>query len=91
MKTGVWTGRSNETVTRTLAALPASATLKEAKKALSDAYPFGQRSMYPYKAWCVAVDKHLRARFREEYRALDRAALEKRGATLPDDGQQELF
>lgn len=28
---------------------------KELRKKISDAYPFGQRAMHPYKIWCDAV------------------------------------
>lgn len=28
---------------------------KEVKKALHDAYPFGQRAMHPYKIWLDAI------------------------------------
>lgn len=28
---------------------------KVIRKALVDAYPFGERSMHPYKAWCSEV------------------------------------
>jgi hypothetical protein len=28
---------------------------KEIRCALRDAYPFGERAMYPYKAWCSEV------------------------------------
>jgi hypothetical protein len=30
---------------------------KEIRKALRDAYPYGQRAMHPYKIWCDEVKK----------------------------------
>lgn len=30
-------------------------TEKEIKKALFDAYPYGQRSLHPYKIWCDEI------------------------------------
>lgn len=32
---------------------------KEIKKALRDAYPFGERKYHPYKIWCDEVRKQL--------------------------------
>ena len=29
------------------------------RKALFDAYPFGERKMHPYKVWCDEVRRHL--------------------------------
>lgn len=35
---------------------------KEIRKALRDAYPFGERAMHPYKIWCdeIKVQRGLR-------------------------------
>jgi len=33
--------------------------LKALRKALRDAYPFGERSMHPYKVWCSEVKRQL--------------------------------
>ena len=32
-------------------------TEKEIKKALHDAYPYGQRNNHPYKIWCNEIRK----------------------------------
>ena len=32
---------------------------KEIRKALHDAYPFGERRMHPYKIWCSEVNIQL--------------------------------
>jgi len=33
--------------------------LKEARKMVKDAYPFGQREYTPYKIWCEEVRRYL--------------------------------
>jgi len=42
--------------------LPADLSLKERRKAVREAYPWGERRMWPYKAWCRAQREYL-ARF----------------------------
>jgi len=32
---------------------------KELRKALREAYPYGQRTMWPYKVWCSEVRRQL--------------------------------
>lgn len=34
--------------------------LKSLRKEISDAYPFGQRAMHPYKIWCSEVKNQLK-------------------------------
>lgn len=34
-------------------------TEKEIKKALREAYPWGQRAMHPYKIWCDEIKVHV--------------------------------
>lgn len=38
-------------------------TEKEIRKALREAYPYGERRMHPYKVWCDEVNKQLNAHF----------------------------
>ena len=33
--------------------------IKKLRKALKDAYPYGQRSCWPYKVWCSEIRKQL--------------------------------
>jgi len=33
-------------------------TEKEIKKALREAYPYGERAMHPYKIWCDEIKIH---------------------------------
>jgi hypothetical protein len=57
-----WSVKAREVIAEVDKSLPETATLAERKKALFDAYPFGQREMWPYKAWCKAQKAYL-ARF----------------------------
>lgn len=50
-----WYQRSMQVIRRTLATLPPTMTAEEKRKRVSDAYPFGERAMHPYKMWCKAV------------------------------------
>ena len=47
-----WAERARWTIERVALSIPDDATLKERKAAIDAAYPFGQRSYWPYKAWC---------------------------------------
>ncbi|MDA0244684.1 MAG: hypothetical protein OT477_14795 [Chloroflexi bacterium] len=42
-----------------LAAAGDASALKQLKKRISKAYPFGERAMHPYKAWCEEVKYQL--------------------------------
>jgi len=58
------------------------------RKALLEAYPFGQRSLWPYKVWRDEVRRQLRG-------PIVRSALKRSGALkrLPEEspGQMSLF
>lgn len=54
-----WSQHARETIQKVHASLPENATLDERKKALFDAYPFGDRAMWPYKAWNKAKREYL--------------------------------
>ena len=41
------------------ASLPPDVTDAERRKAISDAYPFGERAHWPYKAWLKAQRRYL--------------------------------
>lgn len=44
---------------------------KELRRLISKAYPFGQRSMHPYKIWCDEVNRQLGTRKQKKnYRVL---------------------
>ena len=51
-----WRERAAPIITRVLAET-AGADEKTIRRALKAAYPFGQRSMHPYKIWCDEVQR----------------------------------
>lgn len=53
-----WTDVAKRVVAETMAANQ-GADPKAMRKALHDAYPFGPREYWPYKAWCKAVREAL--------------------------------
>jgi hypothetical protein len=59
---GGWADMARKTIEAIHDTLPKEATLKERKAALRAGYPFGERAMWPYKAWCKAQRAYL-ARF----------------------------
>jgi hypothetical protein len=89
-----WREKSYKSVRETLQALPSDATEKEARRALRAAYPFGERSRYPYKAWCSVCRWALAARFpkgKASYQIFN-AKERKRGvAPLPASVIKNLF
>lgn len=59
MSVGTWHDQAWMAIEAVHRALPETATLAERKKALKDAYPFGERAYWPYKAWCKARRQYL--------------------------------
>jgi hypothetical protein len=59
MSVGIWHDRAWQAIEKMHAALPPDATLAERKKALTAAYPFGERRHFPFKAWCKARRQYL--------------------------------
>jgi len=53
-----WYQRSCEVIREVMREYP-HLSGRALRKAVSEAYPFGQRSMYPYKAWLKAVNRML--------------------------------
>lgn len=53
--TSQWRLRARQVIRRTLDALPADATEAQKRKAVRDAYPFGERKMHPYRCWLQEV------------------------------------
>lgn len=51
-----WRTTSNRVIYQVLKATDGQ-TEREIKKALEDAYPFGERKMHPYKIWLDAIKK----------------------------------
>ena len=54
-----WLAISLQVIDQTTKAMPPDCTVDELRKALSKAYPFYERKMWPYKVWCKAVKKAL--------------------------------
>lgn len=59
MSVGIWHDRCWQRIAEIHATLPENATLKERKEALKNAYPFGERKYWPYKAWLKARCQYL--------------------------------
>lgn len=59
MRESKWRAISRARIAEALAALPAGHMLADAKKAIYDAYPFGERAMLPYRMWCEEQRKAL--------------------------------
>lgn len=51
--TSRWREISRDVIARTLAALPATATIQDKRAALRLAYPFSQRANHPYRMWLI--------------------------------------
>ena len=88
MSRSQWREYSREVIRETLAELPATVTPDEAKKAISAAYPFGERAMHPYKIWLSEVRNQIEQRFPEIRRARVKAEFEaemerRRAAGIP--------
>ncbi|MFH1614891.1 MAG: hypothetical protein ABIG61_07395 [Planctomycetota bacterium] len=39
--------------------------MKTLRKALKEAYPYGQRKCYPYKTWCSEIRRQLKLNYKE--------------------------
>lgn len=61
-------------------------TEKEIKKALREAYPYGERAMHPYKIWCdeIKIQRGLKKRKKKGGR-------KKFEQVEPDPNQTSLF
>lgn len=58
MSAAYWRSESIAAIKEALASLPADADEKAKRKAISAAYPFGERALYPYKIWLEEVRKY---------------------------------
>lgn len=54
-----WSDAARRAIAQAHLTVPADATLTERKRIIDDAYPFGERSMWPYKAWLKARKAYL--------------------------------
>lgn len=55
-----WSEDARKRVAAVLTSLAPDATDKQKRAALRDAYPWGPREYWPYKAWCAAVREALK-------------------------------
>lgn len=58
-----WLKATHHTIEQVHKTLPSNVDEETCRKALSAAYPFGERSMSPYKTWCHNVQNYLIQRF----------------------------
>lgn len=89
-----WAEKSYRVARATLAALPKDTAEEDCSKALSAAYPFGEKAMHPYKEWRKVVTECLIIRFPRGKSALRRfqKADRKSGlAPLPAQTVKTLF
>jgi len=61
-----WARIARRIIGETLARLPADASERERRRALSEAYPFGERRYHPYRVWCREVRRALGRRPRTD-------------------------
>lgn len=54
-----WYETARQHIAEVSEGFPKDMPFKERKKAIYDAYPFGTRSHFPYKAWCKAQREYL--------------------------------
>lgn len=54
-----WSDQARATIAKLHLTLPEDIPFKERKQIVKDAYPFGERSYWPYKAWCKAQREYL--------------------------------
>jgi hypothetical protein len=56
---GTWYDDARQVIAELHATLPADLPFPERVKAVRDAYPYGERKRWPYKAWCKAQRDYL--------------------------------
>jgi hypothetical protein len=55
-----WADKSRHAIEAALRTLPGDANEDDRRKAIDAAYPFGERSLFPYKAWLRVRREYLR-------------------------------
>lgn len=56
-----WSRIARETIAEAHKRVPPDASFDDRKKIIDEAYPFGPREMWPYKAWLKARKAYLKA------------------------------
>lgn len=54
-----WYEKAKEYIKDADAKIPSDASVKDRKKAISEAYPWGQRQYHPYKMWLKAQKEYM--------------------------------
>lgn len=54
-----WSQIARDTITKVSQTIPDGTPAKERRRIISEAYPFGERKHWPYKAWLKAVSDHM--------------------------------
>lgn len=54
-----WSRKSREVIAEVARDIPDDAPMKDRKRAIDAAYPFGERAYWPYKAWLKARKAYL--------------------------------
>src|SRR5262245_11660032 len=76
-----WRTRARQVIRKVLADLKPGTSYAEIRRAISKAYPFGERAMHPYRCWLIEVREVLRSFEEEAY-----PGETKRGYRLVDRG-----
>lgn len=81
MKWKTWVDRARAIIAAEHAKMPDHISPQERRQIIRDAYPWGARENYPYKAWCAAQREYL-SRFqpRVPHKQPDFGLFEKLGA-----------
>lgn len=58
----MWADSARFHITKALENVPAGTSAKELRRILSDAYPWGERRMWPYKVWLRECSAAIRRR-----------------------------
>jgi hypothetical protein len=86
MVSGYWRGIAAPIIAETIKANKGK-TRKEIKAALREAYPFGERRMWPYKVWLSEIRNQLDGK--PSYKQVNQKQVSY--AELVNSGQLELF
>lgn len=86
MSRGGWATRADAVLAPVFAALPRTATDAEIRRAVREAYPFGERAYWPYKVWTARVQAWRAAHRAGMARPMNDAQPARRTRTSRDDG-----
>lgn len=90
-RTSGWAERADYVLSEVFRALPRDATEADVKRACRDAYPFGPREHWPYKAWLQRVAAWKQGREAGLHGPIGTAARRRTKAERTDTETGELF